>query len=239
MVGTVVTRIDKLGANINAYRPANALVRNDDHQNALDIARLCGHTKVSFDFRIIYAISPAGYERLVQAYVELLLHVSSQSKCLWIVVTPMSELALYSNLKDAQPCTVIPLWNAQIVEPNMRQSDPTLAISDHSTKSRITLASATQGDPSLSKAWQGISQAMYSWSRDREACTSNDQTKAKDDTSICANYWAAPIEGAFIPCGHMAGCMSCLIEIKATKGVCPICRCKINQLLRLSMLSDE
>ena len=45
----------------------------------------------------------------------------------------------------------------------------------------------------------------------------------------------APIEGACIPCGHMAGCMACLNEIKAKKGVCPVsvCRGKINQVVRL------
>jgi hypothetical protein len=43
----------------------------------------------------------------------------------------------------------------------------------------------------------------------------------------------APVEGACIPCGHMAGCMSCLKDIESKKWGCPICRAKINQIIRL------
>lgn len=67
---------------------------------------------------------------------------------------------------------------------------------------------------------------------DNEASTSNEM-KAGDDSSSCVICWEAPIEGACIPCGHMAGCMSCLTEIKAKKGVCPVCRSNINQVVRL------
>ena len=49
----------------------------------------------------------------------------------------------------------------------------------------------------------------------------------------CIICWEAPVEGACIPCGHMAGCMTCLSEIKAKKGVCPVCRSNINQVTRL------
>jgi hypothetical protein len=52
-------------------------------------------------------------------------------------------------------------------------------------------------------------------------------------TSSCIICWEAPVEGACIPCGHMAGCMACLSEIKAKKGVCPVCRSNINQVVRL------
>ena len=63
------------------------------------------------------------------------------------------------------------------------------------------------------------------------ASTTND---AKGDgSSSCIICWEAPIEGACIPCGHMAGCMSCLSEIKAKKGLCPVCRGKIDQVIRL------
>jgi hypothetical protein len=57
--------------------------------------------------------------------------------------------------------------------------------------------------------------------------------KDEDSSSLCVICWEAPIAGACIPCGHMAGCMSCLNEIKAKKSVCPVCRAKINQVLRL------
>lgn len=52
-------------------------------------------------------------------------------------------------------------------------------------------------------------------------------------SSTCVICLDAPVEGACIPCGHMAGCMSCLNEIKAKKWGCPVCRAKINQVIRL------
>ncbi|KAK9087633.1 hypothetical protein Syun_030027 [Stephania yunnanensis] len=63
-----------------------------------------------------------------------------------------------------------------------------------------------------------------------------EKTKVKkdtDDSSSCAICLDAPIEGACIPCGHMAGCMSCLNEIKTKKWGCPVCRANIDQVLRL------
>lgn len=54
-----------------------------------------------------------------------------------------------------------------------------------------------------------------------------------EGSSSCVICWEAPVEGACIPCGHMAGCMSCLTEIKAKKGVCPVCRAKIKQVVRI------
>ncbi|XP_023907521.1 putative E3 ubiquitin-protein ligase XBAT35 isoform X1 [Quercus suber] len=59
--------------------------------------------------------------------------------------------------------------------------------------------------------------------------------KDEGSSSSCAICFEAPIEGACIPCGHMAGCMACLNEIKAKKGVCPVtvCRGKINRVVRL------
>ncbi|EXC01806.1 Putative E3 ubiquitin-protein ligase XBAT35 [Morus notabilis] len=58
-------------------------------------------------------------------------------------------------------------------------------------------------------------------------------TKEDKNSSCCVICLDAPIEGACIPCGHMAGCMSCLNEIKAKKWGCPVCRAQINQVVRL------
>ncbi|PQQ07451.1 putative E3 ubiquitin-protein ligase XBAT34 isoform X2 [Prunus yedoensis var. nudiflora] len=57
--------------------------------------------------------------------------------------------------------------------------------------------------------------------------------KGGSDSSSCVICLDAPVEGACIPCGHMAGCMSCLGEIKAKKWGCPVCRAKIDQIVRL------
>lgn len=57
-----------------------------------------------------------------------------------------------------------------------------------------------------------------------------EETGASSSCVICLD---APVEGACIPCGHMAGCMSCLNEVKGKKWGCPVCRAKIEQVVRL------
>ncbi|KAJ0672888.1 putative transcription factor C2H2 family [Helianthus annuus] len=64
----------------------------------------------------------------------------------------------------------------------------------------------------------------------------NDQSekeKNDNDSSSCVICLDAPVEGACIPCGHMAGCMTCLNEIKDKNWGCPVCRTKIEQVVRL------
>ncbi|XP_023641749.1 putative E3 ubiquitin-protein ligase XBAT35 isoform X2 [Capsella rubella] len=57
----------------------------------------------------------------------------------------------------------------------------------------------------------------------------------KDDgsTGTCAICLDAPSEAVCVPCGHVAGCMSCLNEIKSKKWGCPVCRAKIDQVIKL------
>lgn len=59
------------------------------------------------------------------------------------------------------------------------------------------------------------------------------EMKEEAGTTSCVICLDAPVEGACIPCGHMAGCMSCLNEIKAKKWGCPVCRANIDQVIRL------
>lgn len=59
------------------------------------------------------------------------------------------------------------------------------------------------------------------------------EMKENAGTTSCVICLDAPVEGACIPCGHMAGCMSCLNEIKAKKWGCPVCRANIDQVIRL------
>ncbi|OWM70458.1 putative E3 ubiquitin-protein ligase XBAT35 isoform X2 [Punica granatum] len=69
---------------------------------------------------------------------------------------------------------------------------------------------------------------------DLSASTSGSKGEVSDkESSSCVICLDAPVEGACIPCGHMAGCMTCLNEIKAKKWGCPVCRAKINQIVRL------
>ena len=43
----------------------------------------------------------------------------------------------------------------------------------------------------------------------------------------------APIEVVLIPCGHLAGCMSCLTEVKMKDFGCPICRARIKRIMKI------
>ncbi|XP_038722416.1 putative E3 ubiquitin-protein ligase XBAT35 [Tripterygium wilfordii] len=66
-----------------------------------------------------------------------------------------------------------------------------------------------------------------------EKIPSSEGERKEDDgsSSSCVICLDAPVEGACVPCGHMVGCMSCLKEIK--KWGCPVCRTKIEQVVRL------
>ncbi|KAJ7972642.1 E3 ubiquitin-protein like [Quillaja saponaria] len=55
----------------------------------------------------------------------------------------------------------------------------------------------------------------------------------KSESDSCVICWEATKEGACLPCGHMAGCMSCLNMIKGKNDACPVCRTKIDQVVRL------
>lgn len=49
----------------------------------------------------------------------------------------------------------------------------------------------------------------------------------------CVVCWDAKAEAVCIPCGHLAGCMDCLAEIKAKDWGCPVCRAPIQQVIKV------
>ncbi|XP_039000074.1 putative E3 ubiquitin-protein ligase XBAT34 [Hibiscus syriacus] len=57
--------------------------------------------------------------------------------------------------------------------------------------------------------------------------------QTKRDEGPCTICLDAPSEAACVPCGHVAGCMSCLNEIEAKKWGCPVCRAEIQQVIKL------
>ena len=57
--------------------------------------------------------------------------------------------------------------------------------------------------------------------------------KAEEKESQCVVCWDAPAQGVCIPCGHLAGCMECLSEIKGKGWGCPVCRAPIDQVIRV------
>uniref|UniRef100_A0A5B6YPY0 Putative E3 ubiquitin-protein ligase XBAT34 n=1 Tax=Davidia involucrata TaxID=16924 RepID=A0A5B6YPY0_DAVIN len=197
----VAKTLIELGANINTYRPgrhagtplhhaakrgldqtvklllsngANPLVRNDDCQTPLDVARTRGFNNVvrAIEGHICFF---SGWLRefygpsFLEALAPQLL-----SRKIWVVIIPCGsynptkplklELVIYSTLQDAQPRTVVALWKANIEEPKFHQSDPALIIFEKSTKTRCKFASANDGDKQqlqcLYDACRGIPQAV-------------------------------------------------------------------------------
>ncbi|XP_010440476.1 PREDICTED: putative E3 ubiquitin-protein ligase XBAT34 isoform X2 [Camelina sativa] len=59
----------------------------------------------------------------------------------------------------------------------------------------------------------------------------------KED-GLCVICVDASSEAACVPCGHVAGCVSCLKEIKNKKMGCPVCRAKIDQFAMESKKSE-
>ncbi|KAG4997750.1 hypothetical protein JHK85_029189 [Glycine max] len=313
----VAKTLIELGANINAFRPANPLVLNDDCLTALEVARTKGHSNV------------------------------------------------VRTIEDAQPRTVIGLWNANLQDPKLHQSDPSVTVVDRITKTRVKLGPASENDkqqltwfsnackgiPQVSPAFlqnnvptgpptalpvaedtelaMAISASLQSAMQERppfsdtqpsfEASSSSSavntgnhgflgtpnpntsdselvqeanpdgntqhlqshvnasaldlnpsappianeiladgpiqypsidlspvdmaspdaeklpkgEKNAGGSGSSCVICLDAPAEGACIPCGHVAGCMSCLNEVKSKKWGCPVCRAKIDQVIKL------
>jgi hypothetical protein len=58
-------------------------------------------------------------------------------------------------------------------------------------------------------------------------------SKPEEKESQCVVCWDAPAQGVCIPCGHLAGCMECLSEIKGKGWGCPVCRAAIDQVIRV------
>ncbi|KAI4318038.1 hypothetical protein L6164_025848 [Bauhinia variegata] len=360
---------------------ANPLVLNDDCQTALDVARAKGHTNIVRALESHLCLF-SGWLREFHGpgFLEVVApHLVSRK--VWAVILPVGsrslarpyklELALYSSLQDAQPRTVIALWKANLEEPKLHQSDPSVTIVDNSSKTRIKLGPANDNDKQqlvwFSDACKGIPMARHpaflhnipatvrptappaaedlemamainaslqSAMQERpplpdsqpsfEGSSSSGQTysgnygslgpsklnmnssesvheadprgssnqhvrihdkvpgqtasgldsfpsappniddipahgpvrypsinispvdmpspaveklptEEKKDvgSSSCVICLDAPAEGACIPCGHVAGCMPCLNEVKAKKWGCPVCRAMIDQVIKI------
>ncbi|WVZ62930.1 hypothetical protein U9M48_012620 [Paspalum notatum var. saurae] len=89
-----------------------------------------------------------------------------------------------------------------------------------STPVAVTMPSTAEGSTTAAPAKPGENEADASGSGNTPSGT-------------CVICLDAPVEGACIPCGHMAGCMSCLKDIESKKWGCPICRATIKQVIRL------
>ncbi|KAL5703445.1 ubiquitinyl hydrolase 1 [Ranunculus cassubicifolius] len=65
---------------------------------------------------------------------------------------------------------------------------------------------------------------------------SKDSEAQHSRTSSCAVCWNAPKQGVCIPCGHMSSCMSCMQAVQRKDFGCPICRAKIQKVVRVYVI---
>ncbi|KAL8210252.1 hypothetical protein R6Q57_006984 [Mikania cordata] len=366
--------------NLLLSHGANALVMDDNGQTALDIARAGGHSDVVRVIEKHICLFSGWMQELHGPGFFELIAPHLLSKKVWVVIVPCGvlkltkslrlELAIYSNLQDAKPRTIMALWKANIDESNLDQPNPTMVISgsriprrwqrkrgisySQVTQSHIKLAPVNENEKQhlkqLCNACKGIPQVRnpaFSFNKQdsnveppatrqpgsevgpsatntyfasgstgwTNPITQNDETevhnkktqpethnvgtsstsvsyhphsdtniysqivptapaiigappsvpsapllpevvddgpihypsidstpiedrpgekeKNNNDSSLCVICLDARVEGACIPCGHMSGCMSCLSEIKGKNWGCPVCRTKIEQVVRI------
>ncbi|KMT16606.1 hypothetical protein BVRB_3g048930 isoform A [Beta vulgaris subsp. vulgaris] len=393
--------------NLLLAHGANALLINDDCQTPLEVARAKGYSNVVRAIESHICLYSGWLRELYGPGILEILAPQLLSRKVWVAVLPCGsrnlrkpfklELAVYVNIQDAQPCTTIALWRANMEEPDFNLRDPAVIISEASnipkrgrrrscrprrvSQARIKLAPLNVSDKQqlqqFCNACKGIPQVMHSnfpfnntstpvlpstatppaleappidnppaseedlelamainaslqsameegihldhVEAPNEASSSavvagsfpfNDQidpppskkascsqqliedegepsaitstdtptlpipsapTVTDDilldgpihyptidlstvdavggpivnknhtpedgskivESSSCVICFDAPVEGACVPCGHMAGCMSCLNEIKAKKWGCPVCRTNIDQVIKV------
>ncbi|XP_051129350.1 putative E3 ubiquitin-protein ligase XBAT35 [Andrographis paniculata] len=347
---------------------ANALIMNDDCQTALDVARAKGYCNVVRAIEEHLCLFSGWLRELYGPGFLELLAPQLLSRRVWVVILPCGsrnirkplklELAVYAGAQDPQPRTVIPLWKANLTEPNFNLPDPAAVISDFSRNTLIKLTPTHESEKHqlqrFCNACKGIPQVIHptfpqaptapadpsnpedaeltmainaslasthetlphtntyvgsgadastsagnsqnpatnqenydvgtsskSKCQMEESCSVTSTVPAapenpspaipsappadgpieypsidaspidipsssldavpdegngkKDDaaTLCCTICLDAPLEGACVPCGHLAGCMSCLTEVKGKKWGCPVCRANIDQVIRI------
>ncbi|KAL2921329.1 putative E3 ubiquitin-protein ligase XBAT35 [Bienertia sinuspersici] len=348
---------------------ANALLINDDCQTPLEVARAKGYSNVVRAIESHICLYSGWLRELYGPGFLEMLAPQLLSRKVWVVVLPCGsrnlrkpfrlELAVYTNIQDAQPRTTIALWRATMEEPAFNQPNPSfesvegrevvgldvlvvmhsnfpfnnatsvfpstappaaieappaapevppvskntttpdedmelaMAINasiqsaieegipvDHVRPPNDASSSSTapHSDPSNTQADTPSKKASCSdgETSGASALTTNDtmtpmptpsapsltddgfpdgpihyptidssmfdtvETKyttedgsKKGESSSCVICFDAPVEGACVPCGHMAGCMSCLNEIKEKKWGCPVCRTNIDQVIKV------
>lgn len=370
---------------------ANALIMNDDCQTPLDVARAKGYSNVVRTIEEHLCLFSGWLRELYGPGFLELLAPQLLSRKVWVVILPCGsrnirkplklELAIYAGAQDSQPRAVIPLWKANLIEPNFSQPDPAAVISDFSGNTLIKLTPTHESEKHLLQrfcnACKGIPQVIHpifpfdnqvptapaapnsedpelamainasllsaplntsayiGSGEDASSSTANSLNTSSDEhydvgmassseaqgagrskcqieedassenssqdiqshnniasavlttldnpsgvaaaaaipsappvldgpieypsidmspvdvlspsmgailgkakegdhaTSSCTICLDAPLEGACVPCGHMAGCMQCLNEVKAKGWGCPVCRAKIDQVIRI------
>jgi adenylate kinase family enzyme len=61
---------------------------------------------------------------------------------------------------------------------------------------------------------------------------SSDQTSAPP-LQLCVVCYDAPADFLVVPCGHQCACQKCLLELRSSSGLCPICRTNIQHIVQV------
>ncbi|XP_078440098.1 putative E3 ubiquitin-protein ligase XBOS34 [Wolffia australiana] len=64
----------------------------------------------------------------------------------------------------------------------------------------------------------------------RRAAVVDGRSEGRSSCVVCADCL---VEAACVPCGHVAGCMECLSQVKRKGFGCPVCRTPIEQVLKI------
>ncbi|KAJ0255101.1 hypothetical protein HA466_0099070 [Hirschfeldia incana] len=144
------------------------------------------------------------------------------------------ELVVDASLQDAQHITDMPLWKAKLEEPRSDQSDNSSKRKKQTRRGYISHARSwarvdrRKCTPHLTPSVPLLRDAV-----EVEPSTNFESKEGIGGSGICVICVDASAEAAFVPCGHVAGCISCLKEIKNKKLGCPICRASIDQVIKL------
>ncbi|XP_025811515.1 probable E3 ubiquitin-protein ligase XBOS34 isoform X2 [Panicum hallii] len=104
----------------------------------------------------------------------------------------------------------------------------------------LMISGHAQVDTKRSSRHNGRGMAGTSYNQKSPDASSGEPVESEAKMTNNGNPWRrcvicldAAVEGACVPCEHMAFCMPCLKDIKSKNGACPICRAAINQVIRL------
>jgi len=145
-----------------------------------------------------------------------ILHINDRCSALMIssrerrtsLCVPMKCVVSIKRMKGSEKCLVV-RTNAK----GNRMLE--LGFWCEETRNQMALLLGALVDYSTLDDWQQSAQSKPSDGDDGEQC------------GICVD---APLDGVCFPCGHQAGCYSCLKVIQSSSGKCPLCRAVIEEV---------
>lgn len=132
----------------------------------------------------------------------------------------------------------IPVLNQEDEATTTTLSVPLVSISTSSSPSAPSAPPLPAGSdlihyPSIDLSPVQIDYSAITPHEEPPASVSAPPPPAEEKGGQCVVCWDAPAQGVCIPCGHLAGCMDCLTEIKDKGWGCPVCRAAIQQVVKV------